>query len=348
MKKIANSNNYEVICNVCTLYSLFLYLLYSKDSDIARTFYIFNPAGIPETVRCKLMNSYTMPDYNRFGIIRKIFISLFGFIYFRIIKKNIPALKTSSKIIGNDFSRYDPVIIGKTNYTVIEDAPNGFSQSYLGFFKKFDDKEKRKGLLYKLMRLLYGEIYYQRFGNNQLCQGVILTHDEHLDYLKGKKKYLVNIKDEWNKSSLFKRDLITSIFSISKDDIYKLRTKRIVIFTQPLYPDFISKEEHACIYKKIIERYSVTDIVVKTHPRDHYQYENDFKDLYVLRSPVPSQLLDLLEIKFDKAITLFSTAVKSLSYDIPIDWYGFAGNKTLESLIGNVSIPHNANKIDLQ
>lgn len=198
------------------------------------------------------------------------------------------------------------------------------------------------------MKLLYGEIYYQRFGNNKLCQDVILTHDEHLEYLKGKKMHLVNINEEWEKSSVFKRDFITSIFSISKDDISILRTKKTVVFTQPLYPDFISKEEHANIYKKIIVKYSVADIVVKPHPRDHYKYENDFHDLYVLRSPVPSQLLDLLEIKFDKAITLFSTAVKSLSYDISIDWYGFAGNKTLKSLIGNVSIPYNANIIELQ
>lgn len=85
MKKITNSNNSEIICNVCTLYSLFLYLLYSKDSDIVSTFYIFNPAGIPEAVRYNFKNSYTMPDYNRYGIIRKILISLFGFLYFRLL-----------------------------------------------------------------------------------------------------------------------------------------------------------------------------------------------------------------------------------------------------------------------
>ena len=339
----------EKICNVCTMYSLFLYLLCNKESEIEKTFFIFNPAGIPKSIRCNFKRSYTMPDYNSFSIICKILISLFGFAYFKYIRwSKLPKWDRNTQIVGNDFSRYDPIVIGKNNYTVIEDAPNGFYQSYLGFFEQFDKKAKKWGVLYKIMKWLYGETYYQRFGNNRLCTDVILTQNENISYLRSKNIHHVNIFKEWENSSRAKRDMIIRTFSISYNDINALRTKKLVVFTQPLYPDFITKEEHAKIYKKIIEKYPIEDVVVKTHPRDSYYYEKDIHGLYVFRSPVPSQLLDLLEIKFDKAITLFSTAVKTIPYDISIDWYGFAGNRTLESIIGNVTVPINANKIELE
>lgn len=338
-----------IICNVGTMYSLFLYLLFCKESDISRTFFVFSPAGIPKTVRCHFNNSYTMPDYNKFNIVHKKLISLFGFIYFRLLKWwYIPKYDENTLVFGNDFARYDPIIIGNNQYTLIEDAPNGFIQSYFNFFKKFDDKEQKRGMFYRFMKFLYGETYYRRFGNNNLCTDVILTSSENLDYLIGKNKHIINLEEEWMNCQSSKRNLILKTFSLSNEDIMMLKSKRIVLFTQPLYPTFISLEEHEEIYKKIISRYPIDDLVIKPHPRDNYCYNNLFQDICVLRSPIPSQLLDLLGIRFEKAVTLFSSAVNTLTYDIAIDWYGFADNKTLESLIDHVYIPHNANKIYIE
>lgn len=47
------------------------------------------------------------------------------------------------------------------------------------------------------------------------------------------------------------------------------------------------------------------------------------------------QLIDIMGIKFEKAVTVSSTAVLSFHYEIEIDWIGTTYNKTLFDYYGD-------------
>ncbi len=344
---MAIKNKYNRICNVCTAYSLFLYLLISSISEIKETFFVFNSSGIPKSLRVRFKNSFSVPDYNQYGILGKTLIKIGGFIYFRLIKYLYIPMNKNTKIFGNDFSRYDPVFIGCKTYSLIEDCPHSFQQTYMNYFKKFDELEHRKKLLYPIAKFLNGPTYYNRFGNNKLCTNVIMTYDDKLEYLKDKSVQLLNTSVLWQESTIEKQQMILDFYDISDADIVDMRSRETILFTQPLYPDFIRIDEHREIYRKLISRYKIEDLVIKTHPRDIYEYEKDFPNLHVIRSVMPSQLLDLLNIRYEKAVTVFSSAVKQISYPISIDWCGIEVSETLQKYIQPIEPPNGANIIQL-
>ena len=50
-------------------------------------------------------------------------------------------------------------------------------------------------------------------------------------------------------------------------------------------------------------------------------------------------MLDLIGCKFEKAITIFSSAVNSFSYNIQIDWYGTEIDEMLFKSEGHIAKP---------
>ena len=83
---------------------------------------------------------------------------------------------------------------------------------------------------------------------------------------------------------------------------------------QPLSEDELLLEtEKIEIYKKIIIKYSEENIVIKPHPRETTNYKNIFPKIEIIFENFPSEFLDLYDIKFEKIITLFSTAALNLA-----------------------------------
>ncbi len=341
------NKKYKNVCNVCTEYSLFLYLLFMPIEEIRETFYIFNPYGINEKIIRRIPDSYVMPNYNKWNVIKKVYITLFGWLHFRLIKlAKIPNFDGTS-IYGNDISRYDAVIIGNHPYSLIEDGAGSIEQSYIGFFKKFDDK-KQASRFYPILRMLNGPTYFKRFGTNSLCTDVYSTSSIPPSLIKDKKLHLMNLRDLWDKCSQEKIFYILKIFDIEEKDIKELTSRKTIIFTQPLFPDFISLSEHSHLYSKLLMNYDCSSIVIKTHPRDNYPYERLNKDVFVFRKNVPSQLLELIGVRYERAVTFFSSAVKSIAYPIKIDWYGTGGNRTIMRNVGHIIPPVGVKELKLQ
>ncbi|MEG2256476.1 MAG: glycosyltransferase family 52, partial [Cetobacterium sp.] len=96
-----------------------------------------------------------------------------------------------------------------------------------------------------------------------------------------------------------------------------------ILFTQPLSEDnIITEEEKIEIYLKIIKKYPKDRLIIKTHPREKTNYKNIFKEYLVLDNPFPFEILNILDVKFNKAITLFSTAALGLGKEVEVDFYG--------------------------
>lgn len=314
---------------------------------IRETFFIFNPYGINESIIKRFHESYTMPNYNKWNIFKKIYITIFGWLHFRLIKLiSIPNLDGVS-LYGNDISRYDAVIIGKHPYSLIEDGAGSIEQSYRGFFQKFDMK-KQASRLYPLLRTLNGPTYFMRFGTNSLCTDIYSTSSVSSSLIENKRFHLINIKDLWKQCSIEKINYIFKIFDVEDKDIKELTSRKNIIFTQPLFPDFVSLSEHEQLYSTLLMNYDCSNVVIKTHPRDNYPYELIHPGIYVFRKNIPSQLLELIGVRFDRAVTFFSSAVKSITYPIEIDWYGTGGNRTIMKNVGYIVPPIGVKELKLQ
>lgn len=92
-----------------------------------------------------------------------------------------------------------------------------------------------------------------------------------------------------------------------------------VLYTQPISEDgYVKEEAKIRIYKELVEYYSkYGKIFIKVHPRDTTQY--DFPEEMTLTGNYPSELLNILGIKFKFAVGLCTSAVETANANIKIN-----------------------------
>ncbi|TCP95520.1 glycosyl transferase family 52 [Cricetibacter osteomyelitidis] len=147
-----------------------------------------------------------------------------------------------------------------------------------------------------------------------------------------------DIHSLWNGKTEEEKLLILSFFNIDKDKLQNLNEKKYILYTQPLSEDgIISEYEKVKMYQNIIANYSIHDLVIKPHPREVTDYNLFFLKAMLFDKDYPSEILELLDIKFEKAITLFSTAILQYPKE-KIDFYGMYNNPKLLSKFGNIQL----------
>lgn len=203
------------------------------------------------------------------------------------------------KLLGQYFAN-------KKEYFLIEDG----SATYTG-----------TGIKNLFLRKLLG-LNKESFGRSKFCKKIYLTGLAPIPKEIKDKVEIINLKELWNKKSETEKEEILAIFGFNDEIINNLKGKNKVLYTQPLSEDrVILEEEKIKLYKKIIKNYNEEELVIKKHPREKTDYKIVFPKVEVLDQSFPAELFNLLEIKFEKAITIFSTAALS-DKEIKIDFYG--------------------------
>ncbi len=329
---------YPRICMVCTAFSLFEYLMYSSYEEIKKTFFIIEDWMYPD-FGYKLNHVYRMPAWKHsfWWNQNLIWIRWYFIKWFKL-----PNFK-KTELFTLDHLPYHAVFIGRHRYTLLEDGPYCHSVMYKDnvHFSYAEEKElqhltsKKRILLHRFRQVVYGPVYFNRWGKNEVCSDIILSTDDYLYYFRKKNIHRFNLKGIWQTFSIEKKNFILKVFDMTPGDIEMLMSKKIIIFTQALYPDYISIEEHGRIWKDIISRYPIEQILLKPHPRDLYEYEKEIEGLTIFRKKVPSQFFEVLDLRFLKAVTAYSSSVFHLSVD-EIDWYGTQVHKTISERVGLV------------
>ena len=109
------------------------------------------------------------------------------------------------------------------------------------------------------------------------------------------------------------------------DDQDRIEIKRLekgadgILYTQPISEDgYVKEEEKIRIYNDLVTYYSkYGKVFVKVHPKDTTQY--DFPEEMMLKGNYPSELLNILGIKFKFAIGLCTSAVETANADMRIN-----------------------------
>lgn len=175
-----------------------------------------------------------------------------------------------------------------------------------------------------------------KFGMHKNVVKVYLTKKENVpDCIKHKVEY-INIKGLWNKKTESEKNEILNILNVDKAKIKQLNEKSIILFTQPLSEDnVLTESEKISLYKNIISKYELSKLVIKPHPREKTDYSKYFPEITVFSETYPSEVLDVLGVNFDKAVTLFSTSVFSYPKE-NVDFYGTKIHPKLLSRFGNI------------
>lgn len=292
-----------------SMYSLFLYLLLNSKENILilveENFYKNNKKIINKFKDIEIISLPKKKKYNN-----KL-LKFFSTIVFRWkIKMKISKIKYRYReniMYGLDHTLIGNNLINK-NYILFEDGIKNYNLKE----KTWDEKIKSFLLGYKL-----------DMGRDKKINKIYLTGLASIPKEIEFKVELIDLKGLWNKKNKVEQEKILNVFDFSLEIIENLKKRKNIILTQPLSEDGILLEsEKIEIYKKIIENYDRNTLIIKKHPRETTKYKEIFEGIEVLEQPFPSELLNLLNIKFEKAITIFSTAACTIGEDVEIDFYG--------------------------
>ena len=331
---------FERLCLPVTVYSLFLYLMSCTEEEIEKTFFLFGGA-IPFSVKSKFNNSYSLKEYDRTGLMAsKIYREC---VYLRYVKWFVIPHNRRLKLFVQDHLKFCSYIIGKREYTLLEDAPHSNVFFVNGMMDSLDHN-RRNMAHYKLARWFYGPVYGHSFGRNEQCTDILLWKYDDTPFLKSKNCHIVDLQEAWNNICEKKRLFLYNIWDINDDEIKELKKYPCVLITQPFYKikgmDLVT---NAVIYKSIAEKYPPQKLLIKTHPRDDFDYERILPGYTIFRKPIPLQLISLFGIRWEKVVTVNSSSVLDFDYPLEIDWYGNGCGRLLPDQFKRIPISVNVN-----
>ena len=299
-----------------TLYSLLIYMLLKE--EWRESYYLLLKTTIPVEIIEKMKRKNLKVEVSELGSgtnkknkiewLLKHYKNLFE-VY--NISKKIKKENKILKIYGNN-SLYMSLYFREFDFYCLEDGIVNYT---------FNNYENFKEKLKKVILLVYKK--NKGFAIEKKIKKIYLTGLASIPKDISYKVELINLKELWNKKTLEEQNDILDIFSFDLNIKEKIKGRSIILFTQPLSEDrIITEEEKIQIYSKIIKKYPSNRLIIKTHPREKTNYKKIFKEYFILDNPFPFEILNLLDIKFNKAITLFSTAALGLGKEVKVDFYG--------------------------
>lgn len=326
---------YEDVQQVCicvVIYPLLQYLLLN-DLEMCKhhTAYILDETIHPG-IRKKLP-SYTFREYPAtpfYKVWRKVARS------FQALTRdwNHPYLKRAL-IYAQDHD-IPAILIGKHSYYLLQDAPNIYTMlSADACSVRLASERKASSLRGKIESMIYGAPFISHHGQNPQCKKIFLTEENTAPVLTEKECQLNPLKDLWSASSQEKKDFILHIFGVDSSDMDILKSYPVVFFTQPwLAGQLLSEEECFELHQKIFQHYDHSQLLIKTHPRDHFDYAKYFPDIAIYRKPVNVELLSLLNVSLKRAVTICSAAVYSFPESVEVDWFGPEVHPKIKAVAG--------------
>lgn len=294
--------------------SLLIYLLLSSSAEIDKTLFLLEENLYSYRLKNKFCFTYKT---NKNKILRYLdrmkIILICAFLNQRKKLKNL-------EVYGNDHIPIAFYFLKKHKFITIEDG-----------FANYNLKTSRRNIEKR---------YAYRFpdlGRAKNVNKIYLTGLGNISTEIAKKVEIVNLQILWNKKNTYEKIKILKIFNLNKKKIKNISSKTHILFTQPLSEDgYLTEEEKIKLYKKIISKYNSKLLVIKKHPREKTNYEEIFPDIAVDREIFPSEILDLVGIKFEKVITLFSTAALGLGINTDVDFYGTEVHSKILENFGNL------------
>ncbi len=210
---------------------------------------------------------------------------------------------------------------------------------------EFEKKIEKVRIFHNIKKSIIEKIKkdYKRFGLSEKIEKIYLTGLLPIPNLIKDKVEIININELWNNLSQKGKKEILDVFNIEieKIQIFDKDDKKNLLLTQPLSEDkIITEKEKIEIYREIIEKQNVRKIYIKAHPREKTNYKEVFKNfnIEVIENTFPIELFLLLNIKFDKVITLFSTGALNFKGKAEVEFIGTEKYPKLYERFGKIEM----------
>ena len=224
------------------------------------------------------------------------------------------------------------------NCFLLEDGLANYNKQLYNEIQKEQTKQKRL----KIVRdrfLKRSKIYYKIFGLSEKIKKIYLTGIAEIPEIIKDKVEIVNLKEKWKQLSLEEQEEILRIFNLKNSDLIKWQKlkNKVLLITQPLSEDgIITEKEKIGIYKEVIEKNKLENIMIKPHPREKTNYKNIFPDVELIEGKFPLEILMLLGINFKEVITIFSTAALNFKGITNVNFIGTEDNIHLKEKVGEI------------
>ncbi|WP_293960264.1 glycosyltransferase family 52, partial [uncultured Fusobacterium sp.] len=327
--------NLEKFFYIDTIYSLFICLLLENNLD--KNFYFFS-SKFSKVIMKNLKNKLIIKEIRSI----KIVYYIANTILFRVIKLFFYNKTKDKKFYIHDatdftqyfFNNFDSIFIS------IEDGTLNYNSQVLN--EKLEKANRKVSFSKKIKRnFVFGiKKIYPPLGVSEKVEKIILTGILPIPEVIKSKVEIINIEKIWTNLSKEKQKEILAIFNmkIEELEILKNNSNKILLLTQPLSEDgIVSEEEKIKMYENILIEKNIKEIYIKLHPRERTDYVKNFKNIKVniIKKDFPAEILFLLNINFNKVITLFSTAALNFKGKSEIE---FIGTKDYPKLIERFGI----------
>ena len=326
-----NIFKYDRVCIVGTIYGLLLYMLYSKEDELKKT-YFFLADTLPNTIKNNIKNKIIFKENIEYVDHIKYLFKYRVFYHFLLCRFSF---------IIQDFFGFSSYLLGNYNYLYLEDSPRILRDvHYTGCLNQQKKVWDSLSQLHKLRFSLFSKLYFHIHAQNKLCKGFVGTVPIDEKYLHHRmKQFVISIDQTWRNASIKKRELILETFNLTQEIIESISNKKVILLTQP-FETCISESELIEIYSNAIKNYDISDIIIKTHPRDKINYAKYFPGIQILDTPIPFQLLNLFCTNLETAITINSSAVKQFANNpsINIVWLGSEVHPNILKACGHIDL----------
>lgn len=325
---------YDEVTHVCiclSTYALLQYVLLMEEDVVKKRTCYFMSNHISASISDKLPTIKLLQGNG----IKKRFIKVWRNLFSRL---QYPFLRRSV-IYAQDHGYLIP-IIGKLHYSLLSDGPHCLS--YMLSIDTYNAIERRKhSLRGAIEKMLFGAITLYPLATGKQCDKIFLTEMDDVSVCYAKPVQINSLSELWNRSSPSKKHFISYLFDVTESDVELLKSRPLMFMSQPIVEDFgLSTNEYISLLSTIFRRYDQRKLIIKTHPRDKFQYQKYFSDIIVFEKSVNSQLLSLFGICPQKVITICSTSVESFPDSTEVDWIGVDCHPKIQSHYDCSVTPH--------
>ena len=257
----------------------------------------------------------------------------------RFYKYRYPFLR-KAKIFALDNAFASP-LIGRRCYSLLSDGPMCMTNNMQPDSKEYlKQLRKRRSLSGMLEKLLFGPVSVCPLGNNSQCLDFYMTEENESPVFKGKPVHVSSLEKLWDSADEEKRRFVRHVFGISHDDVAMLNSKKLIFLTQPIVKDCgLTEGEYAQLLERIFKNYDTSQMLIKLHPRDDFDYGRHFPGIAVYSKTVNMQLLALQGVRFERAITVCSSSLGSFPETTELDWYGSSVHPKIKAFFGEAIPP---------
>ncbi len=132
---------------------------------------------------------------------------------------------------------------------------------------------------------------------------------------------VVNPIGLWHQKTQDEQENIQAVFGIDRETLNILRQKKVILLTQPLSEDgIVSEDDKVRLYRSIVGKYNVSDVVIKPHPREKTDWATLFPTVPVISRRMPAEAL-AATINLERVATFFSTGAFHMTTPDKVDIY---------------------------